>query len=166
MKNEVIPVEIRALIPTTHGSAIFIGNDEKVFVIQVENRMGAVIDMFKRGVPKERPLTHDLINSIFKGLGVTVERVLITKLENATYYALLRLKQQNELGTNVIEIDARPSDSIALAVAHQKPIYVTRALFDQVEDMSAVLEQAQRDAEAAENEDDETEESDEEEEEE
>jgi hypothetical protein len=54
----------------------------------------------------------------------------------------------------------------ALAVAHQKPIYVTRALFDQVEDMSAVLEQAQRDAEAAENEDDETEESDEEEEEE
>ena len=147
MKNQVIPVEIRALIPTNHGCAVFVGNDEKVFVIQVENSMGAVIEMFKRGDPKERPLTHDLINLIFEGLGVTVQRVIITELRHSTYFARLILEQKNELGRKLVELDARPSDCIALATAHQKPIFVTRKLFDQVEDMSAVLEQTQNDAE-------------------
>ena len=48
--------------------------------------------------------------------------------------------QQNELGQAIVELDARPSDCIALAVAHQKPIFVTQQLFQQAEDMSEVLE--------------------------
>lgn len=150
MKNQVIPVEIRALVPTNHGCAVFVGNEEKVFVIQVENSMGAVIGMFMQGAPKERPLTHDLINELLEALGVTIQRVLITELKNSTYYARLFLEQKNELGRKVVELDARPSDSIALATAHKKPIYVTRKLFDQVEDMSAVLAQAQSDTDESE----------------
>ncbi|MCB1129231.1 MAG: bifunctional nuclease family protein [Verrucomicrobiae bacterium] len=146
MKNQVIPVEIRALVPTNHGCALFVGNEEKVFVIQVENNMGAIIGMFMQGAPKERPLTHDLINELLEALGVTIQRVLITELKNSTYFARLFLEQKNELGRKIVELDARPSDSIALATAHKKPIYVTRKLFDQVEDMSAVLAQAQSDA--------------------
>mgnify|MGYP003349481261 CR=1 FL=1 len=84
MKNEVVPVQIRGLLPTNSGCAIFVGNDQKVFVIQVEHNMGAVIGMFLRDTPKERPLTHDLIMDIFKGLGVAVDRVVITDLKNST----------------------------------------------------------------------------------
>ena len=73
MKNDVVPIEIRGILPVNSGCAIFVGNDEKVFVIQVEHNMGAVIGMFMRDTPKERPLTHDLINQIFQGFGVTVE---------------------------------------------------------------------------------------------
>ena len=64
MKNEVVPVEIRGILPANSGCAIFVGNEEKVFVIQVEHNMGAVIGMFLRDTPKERPLTHDLMNSV------------------------------------------------------------------------------------------------------
>lgn len=140
MKNDVIPVEIRGIVPSNTGCAIFVGNDQKLFVIQVELNMGAIIGMFMRETPKERPLTHDLINNIFKGFGISVERVVITELKNSTYFARLILQQQNELGRKIVEVDARPSDCLALATAQKRPIYVTTALFEQVEDMTEVLQ--------------------------
>ena len=141
MKNDVIPIQIRGILPANSGCALFVGNDEKVFVINVEPTMGAVIGMFLRQTPKERPLTHDLMQSIFKGFGISVERVIITEMKNSTYFARLILQQQNELGRKFVEIDARPSDCLALATAQKRPIYVTNALFEQVEDMSEVLNQ-------------------------
>ena len=141
MKNDVVPIEIRGILPANSGCAIFVGNDEKVFVIQVEHNMGAIIGMFLRDTPKERPLTHDLMNNVFKGFGITVERVVITELRNGTYFARLIVKQQNELGQKLVEIDARPSDCLALATAQKKPVYVASALFNQVEDMSKWLDE-------------------------
>ncbi len=141
MKNDVVPVEIRGILPANSGCAIFVGNDEKVFVIQVEHNMGAVIGMFLRDTPKERPLTHDLLNNVFKGFEIVIERAIITELKNSTYFARLILKQQNELGTKLVELDARPSDCLAIASAQKRPIYVTSALFTQVEDMSKWLEE-------------------------
>ena len=141
MKNDVVEVQIRGILPANSGCALFVGNDDKVFVINVEPNMGAVIGMFLRQTPKERPLTHDLMQSIFKGFGISVERVIITEMKNSTYFARLILQQQNELGRKFVEIDARPSDCLALATAQKRPIYVTNALFEQVEDMSEVLNQ-------------------------
>src|SRR5512139_457476 len=102
--------------------------------------MGAVIGMFLRQTPKERPLTHDLMQNIFRGFGINAERVVITEMKNSTYFARLILQQQNELGRKFVEIDARPSDCLALATAQKRPIYVTNSLFEQVEDMTEVLE--------------------------
>lgn len=140
MKTEVVPVEIRGILPANSGCAIFVGNDKKVFVIQVENSMGSIIGNFLRDVPKERPLTHDLMNSVFRGFNITVERAVITELKNSTYFARLILQQQNELGRKLVEIDARPSDCLALACAQKRPLFVSGPLFEQVEDMSEVLE--------------------------
>jgi bifunctional DNase/RNase len=140
MNREVVPVAIRGILPANSGCAIFVGNEEKVFVIQVEHNMGAIIGMFLRDTPKERPLTHDLIANILKGFNVTVERVVITELKNSTYFARLILQQQNELGRKIVEIDARPSDCLAIACAQKRPIYVAAPLFEQVEDMSEILD--------------------------
>jgi bifunctional DNase/RNase len=140
MKNDVLPIQIRGILPANSGCALFVGNDDKVFVINVEPQMGAVIGMFLRDQPKERPLTHDLIQHIFKGFGISVERVIITELKNSTYFARLVLQQTNEVARKIVEIDARPSDCLALAAAQKKPIFVTQALFEQVEDMSEVLD--------------------------
>ena len=141
MKNEVVPVEIRGILPANSGCAIFVGNDEKVFVIQVEHNMGAVIGMFLRDTPKERPLTHDLMNSVLKGFSITVERAIITEMKASTYYARLILQQDNELGRKLVEIDARPSDCLALATAQKKPLFVTTSLFHQVDDMTKWLDE-------------------------
>lgn len=143
MKKDVVPVTIRGILPTNTGCAIFLGNDDKVFVIQVENNMGAVIGMFVQDTQKERPLTHDLMLNIFKGFSVSIERIVITEIKNSTYFARLTLLQENELGKKIVEIDARPSDCLALAAAQKKPIFVNTALFAQVEDMTEHLQRIQ-----------------------
>jgi len=150
MKSDVIPVEIRGILPANSGCAIFVGNDEKVFVIQVETNMGVVIGMFMRDQPKERPLTHDLVASIFKGFGITVERAIITDLKNSTYFARLILQQTNELGRKLVEVDARPSDCLALVTAQKRPLFVTASLFHQVDDMSKWLEEINENEEGSE----------------
>jgi len=141
MKNDVVKVQIRGILPaSSSGCALFVGNDAKVFVINVEQAMGRVIGEFLRETPKERPLTHDLIANILKGFSVTVDRVIITELKNSTYYARLILHQQNEVARKIVEIDARPSDCLALATAQKRPIFVSAPLFEQVEDMTEVLD--------------------------
>src|ERR1043165_9026262 len=139
MNRDVVPISIRGILPANSGCAIFVGNDDKVFVIQVEHNMGLIIRGFLKDTPKERPLTHDLIANIFKGFNISVERVIITELKNSTYFARLILQQQNELGRKIVEIDARPSDCLALATAQKRPLFVASALFEQVEDMTEVL---------------------------
>ena len=143
MSKDVIAVKIKGILPANSGSAVFIGNGEKVFVIQVEHNMGAVIGMFLNETPKERPLTHDLFGHVFGGFGITLVRVVITELKNSTYYARLILEQDNELGRKIVEVDARPSDCLAMAAQHKSPIYVATDLFEDVEDMSEVLSRIQ-----------------------
>jgi bifunctional DNase/RNase len=141
MKQDVVPVQIRGILPANAGCAVFLGNEEKVFIITVDPNMGQIIAMYLRQQRNERPLTHELVQSIFKGFGISVERVVITELRNSTYFARLTLQQENELGRKLVELDARPSDCLALATAQRKPVFVARALWDQVEDMSETLQQ-------------------------
>src|SRR2546423_4147226 len=111
-KNGAGPEKRGKILPANSGCALFVGNDEKVFVINVEPQMGTVIGMFLRDTPKERPLTHDLINRMFQGFGIMVERVVITDLKNSTYFARIILQQQNEIARKIVELDARPSDCL------------------------------------------------------
>ena len=134
-------VQVRGILPANSGAAIFLGNEEKVFIIQVETNMAQVIGNFLREAPKERPLTHDLLAHVFQGFGVEVERVVITELKNSTYFARMILKMENELGTKIVELDARPSDCLAIASAQKVSVYVSNTLFEEVEDMSDYLEQ-------------------------
>lgn len=141
MAQELLQVQIRGVLRAAGGFAIFLGDENKVFVIQVEQSMGRVIEMFLKEEQKERPMTHDLMINMFRVFGVSVERAVITDLKSTTYYARLVLKQENSLGQNIADIDARPSDCLALAVAQKRPIFVSRDLFEQVDDMSEVLRQ-------------------------
>ncbi len=140
MSTDIVPVQIRGILPANSGAAIFRGNDENVFVIQVDSSMASVIGMFLRDQPKERPLTHDLIGHVFTGFGINAERVVVTEIKNSTYYARIILKMENELGTKIVELDARPSDCLAIASAQKIPMFVASDLFEQVEDMSEFLE--------------------------
>jgi bifunctional DNase/RNase len=77
-----------------------------------------------RRVRKEnapRPLTHDLIANVIDNLGAELQDIYINELRDHTYYAKLRIRQNGEL----VEIDSRPSDAIALAVTANVPIYVS-----------------------------------------
>ena len=70
-------------------------------------------------------------------------KVVISDLDEGTYFARLYLQQENDLGRNVVEIDARPSDSIAIAIQQQCPLYVARHVWEAADDMSDLLRQAE-----------------------
>ena len=140
MQKDVVEVEIKGVMPTANGCAVFLGNAEKNFVIYVDHSVGNAISMTLHGVKKDRPLTHDLIGHILVGLGVTLERVVINDVSNGTFFARIILAMQNELGRKIIEVDARPSDSMVLALQQKKPVLVARLVFDAVEDMTEILE--------------------------
>lgn len=140
MSKEVVKVSVHAVVPTNSGCAVFIGDEEKVFVIYVDPSVGNAISMFINGTAKERPLTHDLIGLILTSFGAKVERVVINDLQSGTYFGRLILSAENEIQQRkIMELDARPSDCIALATQQNAPIYVSKPVWDEVEDMSDVL---------------------------
>jgi uncharacterized protein len=140
MQNDVLPATIKGVMPTANGCAVFLGNEEKTFVIYVDHSVGNAIQMTLSGVKKDRPLTHDLIGSIFLGLGAQLDHVVVNDAREGTFFARVLLRMENELGKKIVELDARPSDSIVLALQQKRPIYVARAVFDSVEDMTEILE--------------------------
>jgi bifunctional DNase/RNase len=96
--------------------------------------------MFMRGVSKERPLTHDLIGHLLLAFGAKVDRVVINHFDAGVFHARLILSAENELHSRkLIEIDARPSDSIALATHAGAPILVAQSVWEAVEDVSHTL---------------------------
>ena len=144
MQNDVVAATVKGLVPTPNGCAVFIGNEEKTFVIYVDQSVGTAIQMTLDGVKKDRPLTHDLIGNILVGLGTRLERIVINDARDQTFFARILLTMENELGKKIVEIDARPSDSIVLSLQQKRPIYVARAVFDAVEDRTEILEQWRR----------------------
>jgi bifunctional DNase/RNase len=100
-----------------------------------------VIEMSK--LKRERPLTHDLCKTLITGMGGTLRRIQITKVENRTYYAEMHIRVEDRM----IQIDARPSDSIAIALRFAAPIFaqedlLTSLLFEDSSDESDAIPSA------------------------
>jgi len=146
MNKDVIEVQVRAVLPLEGSFAVFLGNETKVFVIYIDESVGTAISMFMRGVSKERPLTHDLVGHLLLAFGARVERVVINNINGSVFHARLIISAENELHTTrkVIELDARPSDSIAMAVQQSAPIFVAKSVWDSVEDVSDTLAQIEK----------------------
>ena len=137
-----ILASVKGLIPTPTGCGVFLSNDEKVIAIFVDHSVAAAITMFLHGVKKPRPLTHDLIANVLAGLGAEVQKVVINDMKDETFFARIFILQDNELGKNLVEIDARPSDSIAMALQQGCPVFVKESVWERAEDMTWALEQA------------------------
>ena len=87
------------------------------------------IVMHMHDLKRERPLTHDLCKSLILGLGGSLRRVQITRVQKNTYYAELHIHR----GDSVVHIDARPSDSIAIALRMGAPIFAPEELLTSIE---------------------------------
>ncbi|HEX2860762.1 MAG TPA: bifunctional nuclease domain-containing protein, partial [Lacunisphaera sp.] len=87
MPADIVEVTIKGLMPTANGCAVFLGNDEKTFVIYVDPGVGSAISMTINGVKKERPLTHDLIGHLLLGFEINLERIIINDVNEGTYFA-------------------------------------------------------------------------------
>ena len=148
MKNHV-RVEPVALMPTPAGCAVFLGDGEKVIVLYIEPAIGASINAVMSGVKPPRPLTHDLFSQMLDAFGAKVDHATIVNVEGEVFYARLFIVAENEImERKVIEIDARPSDCLALAVRQDAPVFVKQDVWDELRDMSDVLAELREKGEA------------------
>ncbi|MCC5846765.1 MAG: bifunctional nuclease family protein [Verrucomicrobia bacterium] len=145
MNAPPVQIQIKALIPTPGGAALFLGADSKVMCVFIDTVVASALLMAMNGETPPRPLTHDLMLSAFDGLGVKITDVMVYDFQDETYFAKLHLAQENDLGRNFLEIDARPSDCMVLAVRTGAPVYVDGEVWAQTEDMSEMFEKLQSD---------------------
>jgi bifunctional DNase/RNase len=140
MKTDPIPIVIKGVMPAANGCAVFLGNESKTFVIHIDATIAEALKMTLAGEKKERPLTHDLFSNLLTGLGAEVAHVLINKADQGVFFARLVVQMKNELGQKIVELDARPSDSLLIAIKRRRPLYVAADLFETVEDMTELLQ--------------------------
>jgi len=100
---------------------------ERVLPIWIGPGEASAIAMELAGMKFSRPLTHDLFTAMMQGLGSELQRVLITKVVDNTYHAELILRRDGEM----VSIDARPSDSIAIALRAKAPIFAHDDLLEE-----------------------------------
>ena len=98
---------------------------ERSFPIVIGIAEAFAIDRRLKGIRTPRPLTHELLASIIEKLGGQMEKIVINDLQDHTFFAQRLIRQNNEL----IEVDSRPSDAIALGISKGVPIYVEEKVF-------------------------------------
>jgi uncharacterized protein len=125
------PIEVRVqgiyLAEIENQAHQFVGltdGEERLMIDIGSPEAKAILDSLESEVP-DRPMTHDLLRNIIDRLGATVDRVVIDDLWRGTYYAKIYLLK----GKEELEIDARPSDAIAVAVRFQAPVFVQSKVF-------------------------------------
>ncbi len=95
-------------------------NGPRLLQIVIGLTEALAIDRRVKGVQLQRPMTHDLLGNVIESLGGELEKIVINDLQDHTFYAKLVIRHQGEL----VEVDSRPSDAIALGVANEVPLYV------------------------------------------
>ena len=130
MISELIQLSFDKIMQTRAYTVIVLGAHDKRFAIYTEPGIGKILQTYLTGTEKPRPLTHDLINNLFKGFGIKVKQVVINDVEETIYYARIYLEQEVNGIINIVEIDARPSDCITLALMNNIPVYCTHDVLE------------------------------------
>lgn len=124
-ENKVVEVQIAKLIfdESVQTPVVILKEieGERILPIWIGHPEASSIALALEGVKAERPLTHDLIINILKGLGVETIKIIINQLKENTFFARIILRTENG---SLVSIDSRPSDSIALALRNGTKIFV------------------------------------------
>lgn len=133
LENEdLIAIKFSRVMQSKSYTCIVLGTEEKKFGIYTDPASGKAMQTYLTEVEKARPSTYDMISMMFRGLDIKIRQVVISNLQDTVYFARLFIEQKNGSLLNIIEIDARPSDCITLALMHKVPVFCTKAVFEKV----------------------------------
>lgn len=130
-QNKLLLVKVHRLIidPGSQQPVVILADalEERGLFIWISHFEANAIHSEMNGIDHFRPLTHDLLERVIKKANLRIERVVVTHIHKGVYYATLAIRE----GNSVIEIDARPSDSIVMALKFNAPIFVSKKLFEE-----------------------------------
>jgi hypothetical protein len=144
--KEPVAVEIRIktilVDPSSQVPVVLLETiaEKKLIPIWIDVPEAKAIALELEQVAVPRPLTHDLMRNILEKLGAKLQRVTITEIRNNTYFAVLALEFNGQL----LQIDSRPSDAIALATRMKAPIFATQSILEQARTPPATADNAEQ----------------------
>ena len=134
--TQLVPMSIKGLMldPVSNSPIVVLKDEEEKFFLPIWVGIfeANAIALQLENVATPRPMTHDLLRNMIGELEARVTRVVINDLRESTFFAQIRLVT----GERTLELDARPSDAIALALRTEAPIYVAQSVLDQAQTIS------------------------------
>ncbi len=141
----LVEMQIKGLMldPATNVPIVILRDTDglRVLPIWVGPSEANAIALQIENLAPPRPMTHDLLREVITAMSGTVSRVIISELRAGTFYAYLEIRQ----GTEVVLVDARPSDALALAARTRAPIFVQQSVIDQAQSVEVATDQADQD---------------------
>jgi bifunctional DNase/RNase len=143
--NEELQVEIKGLMldPSSNVPIVILRDiGSQLFLpIWIGVFEANAIALRLEGVEPPRPMTHDLLRSLLEQLGGRVEKIVISDLRESTFFAMIHVHNHDR----TVEVDARPSDAIALALRTGSPIFVLRSVLDKAQAVDLAAEATDED---------------------
>jgi bifunctional DNase/RNase len=134
--TQLVPMSIKGLMldPVSNSPIVVLKDEEEKFFLPIWVGIfeANAIALQLENVATPRPMTHDLLRNMIAELHGEVTRIVINDLRDSTFFAQIRILS----GERTLEIDARPSDAIALALRTEAPIFVAQAVLDQAQTIS------------------------------
>jgi uncharacterized protein len=134
--TQLVPMSIKGLMldPVSNSPIVVLKDDEEKFFLPIWVGIfeANAIALQLENVTTPRPMTHDLLRNMISELDARVTRVVINDLRDSTFFAQIRVIT----GGRTMEIDARPSDAIALALRTEAPIFVAQSVLEQAQTIS------------------------------
>lgn len=128
--HELVQLVFDKIVQTrTYTMIILIGGGKR-FAIYVDPNVGRLLQTYLIGAHRPRPLTHDLIDMMLKGLDVRMTQVVINDLQDTIYFARLYMEQYQGSIRHIVELDVRPSDGMTLVLLSNIPFYCTRDVLE------------------------------------
>ena len=136
MSSNLVAMSIKGLMldPVSNSPIVVLKDDDEKFFLPIWVGIfeANAIALQLENITTPRPMTHDLLRNMINELEGEVTRVVINDLRDSTFFAQIRIL----VGGKTLEVDARPSDAIALALRTEAPIYVAQSVLDQAQTIS------------------------------
>jgi len=145
--SELVPMSIKGLMldPVSNSPIVVLKDDDEKFFLPIWVGIfeANAIALQLENVTTPRPMTHDLLRNMISELDGRVTGVVINDLRDSTFFAQIRLTVDGGKGARTFEVDARPSDAIALALRTEAPIFVAQSVLDQAQTITPEGEESE-----------------------
>lgn len=142
--SELVAMSIKGLMldPVSNSPIVVLKDDEDKFFLPIWVGIfeANAIALQLEHITTPRPMTHDLLRTMIDELDARVTRIVISELRDSTFYAQIRLMINRAGSESTLEVDARPSDAIALALRTEAPIFVAQDVLDQAQTLTPEAE--------------------------
>lgn len=128
--SELVSVTFNKIMQSKSYTVIILGTEKKRFAIYTEAQVGRNIQAYLTEENRPRPLTHELIDALLRGLNIKLLQIVITDIEETVYFARIFFEQKIGDEVHILEIDARPSDCITLALMHNAPVFCRKEILE------------------------------------